>query len=150
MTDEGGDDMKPSRAAILIADDDEDILELVRVRLSRSGYETLLARDGVEALALARERRPDLALLDISMPNMSGYDVAAALKADPATEAIPVILLTARAQPSDVAKGFEVGADDYITKPFSPQELHSRIAAALDDSAAAAARPMTLRPAARG
>ena len=127
--------MNRTRPLILIADDDEDILELVRLRLSRSGYDTVLARNGAEALAAARERTPDLALLDVSMPAMSGYEVTAALKADAATKEIPIILLTARAQTGDVTKGFEAGADDYITKPFSPQALQIRVAAALGDAA---------------
>jgi CheY-like chemotaxis protein len=134
MTNGGGNAMKPNRPVILIADDDEDILELVRLRLSRSGYDTVLARNGAEALEAARERRPDVALLDVSMPAMTGYEVTAALKRDPITKDIPVILLTARAQTADVAKGFEAGADDYITKPFSPQALQIRVAAALGDS----------------
>ena len=133
MTNEGGNAVKP-RPMILIADDDEDILELVRLRLSRSGYDTVVARNGAEALEAARERRPDLALLDVSMPAMNGYEVTAALKDDPLTRDIPVILLTARAQTADVANGFEAGADDYITKPFSPQALQIRVAAALGDS----------------
>jgi DNA-binding response OmpR family regulator len=126
--------MNRKRPVILIADDDEDILELVRLRLSRSGYDTVIARTGAEALEAARQRKPDLALLDVSMPTMNGYEVTAALKADPSTKDIPVILLTARAQTADVANGFEAGADDYITKPFSPQALQIRVAAALGDS----------------
>jgi DNA-binding response OmpR family regulator len=151
MTDGGGNTMERNRPVILIADDDEDILELVRLRLSRSGYETVLARNGAEALAAARERKPDVALLDVSMPAMNGYEVTAALKADPTTKDIPVILLTARAQTADVTKGFDAGADDYITKPFSPQALQIRVAAALGDSAGQAS-PQTMlgsiRPAA--
>jgi two-component system, OmpR family, response regulator MtrA len=133
MTNRGGTAMKANRL-ILIADDDEDILELVRLRLARSGYDTVLARDGAEALELARERLPDVALLDVSMPAMNGYEVSAALKSDPITENIPVILLTARAQTADVTNGFASGADDYVTKPFSPQALQSRVAAALGES----------------
>jgi DNA-binding response OmpR family regulator len=151
MTDGGGNTMERNRPVILIADDDEDILELVRLRLSRSGYETVLARNGAEALAAARERKPDVALLDVSMPAMNGYEVTAALKADPTTKDIPVILLTARAQTADVTKGFDAGADDYITKPFSPQALQIRVAAALGDSVGQAS-PQTMlgsiRPAA--
>ena len=131
---EGANAVKPNRPVILIADDDEDILELVRLRLTRSGYETVLARNGAEALEAARERKPDLALLDVSMPAMNGYEVTEALKRDPLTKDIPVILLTARAQQTDVARGFEAGADDYITKPFSPQALQIRVAAALGAS----------------
>jgi DNA-binding response OmpR family regulator len=151
MTNEGGKAMNRNRPLILIADDDEDILELVRLRLSRSGYDTVLARNGAEALTAAGAQIPDLALLDVSMPAMSGYEVTAALKADDATKDIPIILLTARAQTADVAKGFEAGADDYITKPFSPQALQIRVAAALGD-AAGQASPQTMlgsiRPAA--
>jgi DNA-binding response OmpR family regulator len=133
MTTEAGNAVKP-RPMILIADDDEDILELVRLRLTRSGYDTVIARNGAEALEAARERSPDLALLDVSMPAMNGYEVTAAMKRDPITKDIPVILLTARAQTADVANGFRAGAEDYITKPFSPQALQIRVAAALGDS----------------
>jgi len=143
--------MERNRPVILIADDDEDILELVRLRLARSGYDTILARNGAEALAAAREMQPDVALLDVSMPGMDGYEVTAALKADPKTQDIPVILLTARAQTPDVTKGFEAGADDYITKPFSPQALQIRVAAALGGSLGqTSAQPMlgSIRPAA--
>jgi CheY-like chemotaxis protein len=151
MTNEGGKAMNRKRPLILIADDDEDILELVRLRLSRSGYETVVARNGAEAVTAAAEQTPDLALLDVSMPAMNGYEVTAALKADPATKDIPIILLTARAQPADVSRGFEAGADDYITKPFSPQALQIRVAAALGD-AMGQASPQTMlgsiRPAA--
>ena len=126
--------MSRKRPVILIADDDEDILELVRLRLTRSGYETVLARNGAEALEAAREHKPDLALLDVSMPAMNGYEVTAALKSDPITRDMPIILLTARAQTADVARGFAAGVDDYVTKPFSPQALQIRVAAALGDS----------------
>jgi CheY-like chemotaxis protein len=119
------------RPLVLIADDDEDILELVRLRLSRCGYETVLARDGAEALAVAAARRPDVALLDVTMPELDGYAVTAELRRDPATHGIPVILLTALAQGGDVERGFALGADDYVTKPFSPQELEGRVAAVL-------------------
>jgi DNA-binding response OmpR family regulator len=135
---EGGTAMKRTRPVILIADDDEDILELVRVRLGRSGYETVLTRDGAEALAAARDRQPDLALLDVSMPVMDGYAVTRALRSDPATAHIPVILLTARVQQADVDTGFEAGADDYVTKPFSPQTLQLRVEATLARAAAPA------------
>lgn len=150
MTNGGGNAVNRNRPVILIADDDEDILELVRLRLSRSGYETVLARNGAEALEAARQRKPDVALLDVSMPAMTGYEVTAALKRDPITKDIPVILLTARAQTADVAKGFEAGADDYITKPFSPQALQIRVAAALGDAEAQASPQMlgSIRPAA--
>lgn len=112
---------------LLIADDDEDILTLVQLRLSRSGFEVIVARDGEEALAIARDRHPDLAVLDWMMPKASGVDVVRALRADVDTNGIPVLLLTARASESDIAEGLAAGADDYIPKPFSPQELATRV-----------------------
>jgi two-component system response regulator PrrA len=117
---------------ILVADDDEDILTLVQRALSESGYEVLLARDGASALATARERKPALALIDITMPELDGYEVTAALKNDPATKETVVILFTARSEASDVEKGYEAGADDYIMKPFTLKTLLSRVRAALD------------------
>jgi DNA-binding response OmpR family regulator len=116
---------------ILVADDDRDILELVAFRLERAGYEVLTAGDGEQALATARERQPALAVLDVMMPKLTGYEVVKAMRADEGTSRIPVILLTARVQEADVSRGFEAGADDYIRKPFSPQELRSRVEAIL-------------------
>jgi DNA-binding response OmpR family regulator len=116
---------------VLAADDDEDILELVAFRLERSGYTVLKARDGEEALQVAREARPDLAVLDVMMPKLDGFEVTRAIRADGATKAIPIILLTARAQDADVQAGFDAGADDYLRKPFSPQELRARVQAIL-------------------
>ena len=118
-------------AAILVADDDQDILELVAFRLERAGYEVLTAGDGEQALATAREHRPALAVLDVMMPKLTGYDVVKAMRAEEGTSRIPVILLTARVQEADVSRGFEAGADDYIRKPFSPQELRARVEAIL-------------------
>jgi DNA-binding response OmpR family regulator len=119
------------RQLVLVADDDKDILALVAFRLERSGYEVVTAVDGEEALRLARERTPDLVVLDVMMPKLTGYDVTRELRADEATSRIPVILLTARVQEADVARGFEAGADDYVKKPFSPQELRARVQAIL-------------------
>jgi DNA-binding response OmpR family regulator len=112
---------------LLVADDDEDILMLVQLRLSRSGYEVVVARDGEEALRLTREKQPDLAVLDWMMPKASGLEVLRAIRADAATREIPVVLLTARASEADIQEGLDAGADDYIAKPFSPQELAARI-----------------------
>jgi two-component system, OmpR family, response regulator PrrA len=126
--------MNGNMKTVLIADDDEDILALVNRALSESGYEVLLARDGATALATARERTPALALLDISMPEMDGYEVTSALKSDPATKDTIVILFTARSEASDVEKGYEAGADDYIMKPFTLKTLQSRVGAALGRS----------------
>jgi DNA-binding response OmpR family regulator len=116
---------------ILIAEDDGDIRALVTFRLERAGYEVIAAEDGEQALALIAERKPDLALLDVMMPKVDGLEVTRRLRADETTSRMPVILLTARVQESDIARGFEAGADDYIKKPFSPQELRSRVEAVL-------------------
>jgi DNA-binding response OmpR family regulator len=112
---------------ILAADDDEDILELVTFRLERSGYTVLQARDGEEAFQLAKEKKPDLAVLDVMMPKMDGFELTRRLRAEETTRRIPIILLTARAQDADLQQGFDAGADDYIRKPFSPQELRARV-----------------------
>jgi DNA-binding response OmpR family regulator len=116
---------------VLVADDDEDILELVSYRLERAGYEVVTASDGEQALERARERRPNLAVLDVMMPKLDGYEVTRQLRDDEETAAIPVILLTARVQDADIARGFDAGADDYVKKPFSPQELRARVQAVL-------------------
>jgi DNA-binding response OmpR family regulator len=116
---------------VLAADDDEDILELVAFRLERSGYTVLRAHDGEEALRLAQEEQPDLVVLDVMMPKLDGFEVTRRLRADAATSSTPIILLTARAQDADVQMGFDAGADDYLRKPFSPQELRARVQAIL-------------------
>ena len=119
------------RPVILVADDDADILSLVLFRLERAGYDVVAAADGDEALRLAVERHPDLAIIDVMMPKRTGYDVTREIRKNEATRRMPVILLTARAQEADVTRGFEAGADDYIKKPFSPQELRERVQAIL-------------------
>jgi DNA-binding response OmpR family regulator len=124
---------------VLIADDDEDVLELVRLGLEGNGYEILTARDGLAALATARKLKPTVALLDVNMPELDGFEVTSALKTDPTTKNIVVILFTARSLASDVEKGYEVGADDYIMKPFTLKTLQSRVLAALERAANAAA-----------
>jgi DNA-binding response OmpR family regulator len=139
--------MDKRRPLVLVADDDGDILELVRLRLTRSGYDPLLAADGAEALMLARAYLPDIVVLDVGMPGIDGYAVTTELRAGDETVDIPVILLTARAQESDVSQGMGVGADDYITKPFSPEFLATRIAAVLE--AAAERRANEAEPALR-
>jgi DNA-binding response OmpR family regulator len=119
------------RPLVLVADDDPDILALVRFRLERDGYEVLSAPDGETALDLALARTPDLALLDVMMPRLNGLEVTRRLREHGPTTGIPIILLTARVQEPDVALGMEAGADDYVTKPFSPQALGERVQAAL-------------------
>jgi DNA-binding response OmpR family regulator len=118
-------------STILVADDDGDILELIAFKLSAAGHELIKATDGATALTEARRVVPDIVVLDVAMPGMSGLDVCRELRSDAVTSAIPVILLTAAGQESDVDAGFEVGADDYIVKPFSPRELQTRVSALL-------------------
>ena len=125
-------DAESALPVILAADDDEDILQLVVFRLERSGYTVLQAHDGEEAFRLALEHRPDLAVLDVMMPKMDGFEVTRRLRAEDATRSMPIIMLTARAQDSDVEEGFDAGANDYLRKPFSPQELRARVQAILD------------------
>jgi DNA-binding response OmpR family regulator len=124
-------DVEKEAPLILVADDDEHILALIVVGLERSGYAVATADDGERALALARERRPQLAILDVTMPRLTGYEVTERLRDDEGTRRIPVILLTARVEESDVARGSAAGADDYVTKPFSPRELRARVDAVL-------------------
>jgi DNA-binding response OmpR family regulator len=128
MTD---DTVEREQPVVLAADDDEDILELIAFRLEHSGYTVLQARDGEEALDLARTSRPDLAVLDVMMPKIDGFEVTRRLREDDSTTRIPIILLTARTQEADIQRGFDAGADDYIRKPFSPQELRARVQAIL-------------------
>jgi DNA-binding response OmpR family regulator len=116
---------------ILVADDDDDIRALVTFRLERAGYDVISASDGEEAFVLACERRPDLVVLDVMMPRADGLEVTRRLRAREDTNRIPIILLTARAREADVATGFDAGADDYLKKPFSPQELQMRVRAML-------------------
>ena len=122
------------RPLVVVADDDRDILELVVFRLERADYEVVQATDGQQALQLVTELRPDLAVLDVMMPKLNGYEVTREIRRDRETQRIPVILLTAHVQEVDLANGFEAGADDYATKPFSPEELRARVQAILAPS----------------
>jgi DNA-binding response OmpR family regulator len=116
-----------SEPLVLVADDDEDILLLVTTRLRRDGFDIISARSGDEALALVRERRPALAVLDIGMPGLDGVQVLEQIRADDDLRAMLVVLLTAKAQESDVRRGFDAGADAYVKKPFSPADLSARV-----------------------
>jgi len=116
---------------VLVADDDADIRDLVAFKLEQAGFEVIAVEDGQTALDQARGRQPTLAVLDVSMPGLSGIDVCRMLRSDPATAGMLIIMLTARVQEQDVEGGFSAGADDYVTKPFSPRELVSRIQALL-------------------
>jgi DNA-binding response OmpR family regulator len=119
------------RPLVLVADDHPDILSLVTLRLERSGYDVVSAGDGEQALATALARTPDLALLDVMMPKLDGYEVTERLRGEEATRYLPIILLTARVQEADIARGIEAGADDYVEKPFSTQDLSKRVQAVL-------------------
>ncbi|HLN76012.1 MAG TPA: response regulator [Nocardioidaceae bacterium] len=122
-------------AKIVVADDDADIRDLVVFKLEQSGHDVVPVGDGAAAVDACRDQRPDLAVLDVMMPGMSGFDACRELRADPDLSGIPVILLTARAQEADIEHGFNVGADDYVVKPFSPRELAARVTAVLQRSA---------------
>lgn len=117
---------------ILVADDDEDIRDLVTTTLSRQGYRIMSASTGDEALKLALEQTPSLAILDLVMPGLYGYSVMRRMKENDATKDVPVIVLTARTDPKDVARGLEVGAADYVEKPFHPEDLVARVQSALE------------------
>ena len=108
---------------VLCADDDADIRALLTIRLERAGFRVAQAADGEQALSLARELSPDVLVLDVMMPRLSGTEVLLALRGDEATAAIPVVLLSARAQEADVERGLEAGADAYLAKPFQAPEL---------------------------
>jgi DNA-binding response OmpR family regulator len=117
---------------ILAADDEQDVLDLVEFRLSRAGYRVVTAPDGERALELAVDREPDLCVLDIMMPGIDGFEVTRRIRATAAIASTPVILLTASVQEAAVSKGYEAGANDYMRKPFSPQELLNRVETALE------------------
>jgi two-component system phosphate regulon response regulator PhoB len=117
--------------AILIADDDPDIRDLVAFKLEQAGFDVTAVDNGLAALSAAQQAPPDLVVLDVMMPGMSGIDVCRELRNQASTSLLPIILLTARAQEGDVEVGFGAGADDYVVKPFSPRELVSRVEAVL-------------------
>ncbi len=120
--------IQPSvRSKILVVDDEPEAVELVEFNLEQAGYSVITAADGAEALEKARSNVPDLIVLDLMLPEISGLDVCKMLRRDPATAGIPIIMLTAKAAEIDRVLGLELGADDYVTKPFSPRELVLRI-----------------------
>jgi DNA-binding response OmpR family regulator len=116
---------------ILVADDDDDVRELVVFRLERAGYRVVTAADGQEAVEVALERSPDVCVIDVMMPGLDGYQVTKRMRASAALAGVPIVLLTASVQEAAVNRGFEIGASDYIKKPFAPQDLLERIASAL-------------------
>src|SRR4051812_3817040 len=114
---------------ILVVEDDRDIADLVAHYLRKAGWEAMIASAGDEALAHARAHQVDLVILDVMLPGLSGFEVCRALRSDTATAAVPIIMLTARAEEADRVIGLELGADDYVSKPFSPNELVARVRA---------------------
>lgn len=116
---------------ILIVDDEEDILTLLEYNLEKAGFEVISAKDGPEAIELTKKKSPALVILDIMLPSMEGTEVCKAIKRDDTTRHIPIIMLTAKGEEVDRIVGLELGADDYITKPFSPRELVLRVKAVL-------------------
>jgi two-component system phosphate regulon response regulator PhoB len=116
-----------SDRSILVVEDEDDIQEVVKYTLLKEGYRVTCAGSGEEALKLVRTDRPDLVLLDLMLPGVDGLEVCRQLKKDPATEGIPVIMLTAKGEESDIVAGLELGADDYVTKPFSTRVLVARV-----------------------
>jgi two-component system phosphate regulon response regulator PhoB len=139
---------------ILVVDDEEDLLALVEYNLAKEGYRVTAVTTGEEALRAARGKQPDLVVLDLLLPNVDGLEVCRLLKNDPKTRHIPIVMLTAKAEESDQVAGLELGADDYITKPFSPRVLLARIKAvfrgksapAFDDTAPIKVRDLVIHP----
>lgn len=119
---------------ILVADDEPHILRVVKDKLANAGFAVLTAMNGEEALELARREKPALVLLDVMMPKMNGFDVCRALRSETEFQGVPILLLTARGQEIDRRMGFEAGASEYITKPFSPRELLATVQAHLETS----------------
>ncbi len=120
-----------AKERILVVDDEEDILELIRFNLVKDGYQVLAVPTGEEALDQAKRGAPDLILLDLMLPGLDGLDVCRRLKGSSDTSGIPIIMLTAKTEDADIVTGLELGADDYITKPFSPRVLLARLRAVL-------------------
>ena len=130
---------------VLVVEDEQDVAELLRYHLAKEGYEVLVTGNGADALKRARESKPELILLDIMVPQLNGWEVCRRLKQDSDTRAIPVIMVTGRVDEGDKVLGFEMGADDYVTKPFSPRELVARIRAVVRRGKSAEAVDRKLR-----
>ena len=130
---------------ILVAEDDRDIADLVAHYLQKSGWQAHVAPSGDEALAYARKHAVDLVILDVMLPGLSGLEVCRALRSDKSTAGVPIIMLTARAEEADRVMGLELGADDYVAKPFSPNELVARVRALMRRSQRTSPKDATLR-----
>jgi DNA-binding response OmpR family regulator len=131
-------------ARVLVVEDERDVAELIRYNLGKEGYDVLVTASGTDAVKQARESRPDVVLLDIMVPHLNGWEVCRRLKQDPETRGIPVIMVTGRTEEGDKVLGFEMGADDYVTKPFSPRELLARVRAVARRGRANGAEPKPL------
>ncbi|MEI6452224.1 MAG: response regulator, partial [Actinomycetes bacterium] len=138
---------------VLVVDDERDILELVKYNLDREGYHVTTVATGEDALAAARAKLPDIVILDLMLPGVDGLEVCRRLKGDPRTRHIPIVMLTAKGDEADVVTGLELGAADYVTKPFSPRVLTARIRAVLrrgneaeDDQATIRIKDLTIHP----
>jgi phosphate regulon transcriptional regulator PhoB len=116
-------------ARVLVVEDEPDVAEMIRYNLAREGYDVRVASNGADALRQIKETKPDVVLLDIMVPQLNGWEICRRLKQDRETKAIPVIMVTGRVEEGDKVLGFELGADDYVTKPFSPRELVARVRA---------------------
>jgi DNA-binding response OmpR family regulator len=121
-----------NRKKVLVAEDDPDIRNLIVFSLQFAGFNVVEATNGVEAVTRAQAEQPDIILLDVRMPKMSGYEACAELKSEAATQGIPVVFLSARGQEAEIKHGLELGAEEYIIKPFAPDELQRRVAGILE------------------
>ncbi len=130
---------------VLVIDDEPELVRLLDYNLTKAGYLALTARDGEAGLSLAREHAPDLVVLDVMMPGLDGWEVCKRLRQDPATAGVPLLMLTAKAEEGDRVLGLELGADDYVTKPFGIREFLARVKALLRRAEAAAEAPEVVR-----
>ena len=142
-----------ARESVLVVDDERDILELVKYNLDKEGYQVTVVGTGEDALAAARAKLPDIVILDLMLPGVDGLEVCRRLKGDPKTRNIPIVMLSAKGDEADVVTGLELGASDYVTKPFSPRVLTARIRAVLrrgheadDEEATIRIKDLTIRP----
>lgn len=130
---------------ILVVDDDKEIVRLLRGYLEQAGYQVLVAYDGAMAMHVLRRERPDLAVLDLMLPDRDGWDIMRIVRGDPNLAALPIIMLTARVEDQDKIIGLELGADDYVTKPFNPREVVARVRAVLRRAQGKPAAPRIIR-----
>lgn len=137
--------MAITKGTILVIDDEPDLVELVQFNLNKEGYEIIVAQDGRSGLEIALKLVPNLVVLDLMMPEMDGLEVCRQLRSDPRTRQIPIIMLTAKAAEADRIVGLELGADDYLTKPFSPRELVARVRALLRRASSSQESPKVIR-----